>query len=190
MKMKIWDDMQSKRITGSLTGALVAGVCALFSGLALAAAPPLTTTKSVDVDASASKVWGVVKDFGGINNWHPALAKTEIVEGSDNAVGAVRLLTLKDGGTIKEKLLAYNAAGRSMKYEILEGALPVSHYSATISVKAAGKGKSTITWSGHYERKNTGDNPGDKENDKAASDTIASVYQGGLDNVKKLAEQH
>jgi polyketide cyclase/dehydrase/lipid transport protein len=175
-------------ITAMLRSAVVAGVCVLFSGLCLAAAPLLTTTKSADVDASASKVWGLVKDFSGLNNWHPAVAKDEIVEGSDNTVGAVRLLTLKDGGTIKEKLLAYNTAGRSMKYEILEGVIPVSHYSSTISVKSTGKGRSTITWSGHYKRKNTGDNPGDKENDQTASDTIAAVYQGGLDNVKKLAE--
>ncbi|HEX4239917.1 MAG TPA: SRPBCC family protein [Steroidobacteraceae bacterium] len=190
MKTKISHEMPSGGAIRVARAALVAGVCTLFSGLALAAAPLLHTTKSVDVDASASKVWGIVKDFSGINNWHPAVAKDEIVEGTDNTAGAVRHLTLKDGGTIQEKLLAYNAAGRSMKYEILESVLPVSHYSSTISVKSTGKGKSTITWSGHYKRKNTGDNPGDKENDQAASDTIAAVYQGGLDNVKKLAEGH
>ena len=46
-----------------------------------------------------------------LNTWHPALASDEIVEGTNNTVGAVRLLTLKGGGTIKEKLLAYNAGG-------------------------------------------------------------------------------
>jgi hypothetical protein len=55
-------------------------------------------------------------------------------------------------------------------------------------VKSAGKGKSSVTWSGHFKRKNTGDNPGDKENDKAAVDTANAVYSGGLDNLKKMLE--
>ncbi len=63
----------------------------------------------------------LAKDFNGLNTWHPALASDEIVEGKNNMVGAVRVLTLKGGGTIKEKLLAYDAKGRSFKYAIVEG---------------------------------------------------------------------
>ena len=74
------------------------------------------------------------------------------------------------------------------KDEIVEGVLPVSDYTSTFTVKSTGKNKSTATWSGSYKRKNTADNPGEKENDKTATDTIAAVYQGGLDNLKKLVE--
>ena len=63
------------------------------------------------INASAGKVWKAVKDFNALNTWHPAVAKDDIVEGTNNTVGAVRLLTLKDGGTIKEKLLAFNDGG-------------------------------------------------------------------------------
>ncbi len=66
--------------------------------------------------------------------------------------------------------------------------MPVSDYTSTFVVKSAGKGKSTVTWTGHFKRKNVGDNPADNENDKAAVDTINGVYQGGLDNLKKMAE--
>jgi len=68
------------------------------------------------------------------------LASDEIVEGTNNTVGAVRLLTLKGGGTIKEKLLAYDDAGHSFKYSILEGAVPFSHYTSTFIVKSLGFG--------------------------------------------------
>ena len=96
----------------------------------------------------------------GLNTWHPAVATDEIVEGKNNTVGAVRLLTLKGGGTIKEKLLAFDPAGRSFKYAIVEGVLPVSDYTSTLTVKSAGKSKSSVTWTGHFKRKNVGDNPG------------------------------
>jgi mxaD protein len=171
-----------------LKRAIVFGFSVLACGYALAAAPRLTTSKTITIDASATKVWHATRDFNGLATWHPALASDEIVEGKNNTVGAVRLLTLKGGGTIKEKLLAFDPAGRSFKYTILESVLPVSDYTSTFVVKSAGKGKSTVVWSGHFKRKNVGDNPGDKENDKTAVDTIDGVYQGGLDNLKKMME--
>jgi mxaD protein len=167
---------------------LTVGIFTLAGAAALAAAPQLTASKSVDIDASADKVWAATKDFNGLNNWHPAVATDEIVAGKNNAVGAERLLTLKGGGTIKEKLLAYDPAARSFKYAIVEGVLPVSSYTSTFVVKAAGANKSTVTWSGRFKRKNVGDNPTDSENDKTAMDTVNGVYQGGLDNLKKMLD--
>jgi mxaD protein len=160
----------------------------LVSGYSWAAAPVLHVSKTITIEASAYKVWHTAKDFNALNTWHPALASDEIVEGSNNTVGAVRLLTLKGGGTIKEKLLAYDAAGHSFKYSIVEGVVPLSDYTSTFVVKSLGKGKSSVTWSGRFKRKDLGDNPSDKENDKAAIDTANAIYQGGLDNLKKIVE--
>jgi len=157
-------------------------------GVASAAAPTLHVTESVEIDAPLTKVWKAVKDFNGLASWHPAVAKDEIVEGSNNVEGAVRLLTLKDGGTIKEKLLAYNPAAHRVKYAILEGVLPVSDYTATIAVTGAGGGKTLVTWTGHFQRKDTSDHPAANANDKAATDAIHGVYRAGLDNLKKQLE--
>ena len=160
----------------------------LACGHTQAAVPRLTTSKTITIEASSGKVWHAVKDFNGLNNWHPAVATDEIVEGKNNTVGAVRLLTLKGGGTIKEKLLGFNGAGRSFKYAIVEGVLPVSDYTSTLVVKSVGKNKSSVTWTGHFKRKDVRENPAEKENDKTAVDTISGVYQGGLDNLKKITE--
>lgn len=160
----------------------------LASGLALAAAPRLHVTQTVEIDAPAGKVWKAVESFDALNTWHPAVATDQIVEGKNDTPGAVRLLTLKGGGTIKEKLLAFEPKARRFRYEILEGVLPVSGYRSTLSVTAAGKGKSIVTWSGSFRRKDTGPNPADNANDKTATDTITSVYRGGLDNLKKMLE--
>jgi mxaD protein len=168
--------------------ALAVATTLLASPYATAAAPWLHVRESVTINASAGKVWKQVKDFNALNTWHPAVAKDDIVEGTNDKVGAVRLLTLKDGGTIKEKLLAFNAAAHRYRYAILEGVMPVSNYTSIFTVVSAGKGKATVTWSGHFHRKNTGDSPGDSENDKAAVDAITGVYKGGLDNLKKMME--
>jgi mxaD protein len=97
-------------------------------------------------------------------------------------------LTLKGGGTIKEKLLAFNPAGRTFKYAIVEGVVPVSDYTSTLTVKSVDKNQSSVTWTGHFKRKNPGENPGENENDKTAVDAISGIYQGGLDNLKKMEE--
>jgi mxaD protein len=168
-------------------------VCALAmsvmaAGNVLAAAPGLSVNKSVTINASVDKVWDTAKNFDSLNAWHPAVAKDEIIEGKNNTVGAVRKLTLQDGGTIKEKLLSFDAANHTFKYAILEGVVPVSGYTSTFTVKAAGKDSSTATWSGNFKRKNVGDKPGPHEDDKTATDTVSSIYQSGLDNLKKVLE--
>ena len=169
------------RMQSILGAVLAAGV-----SVAYGAAPVLSVTKSATVNAPVAKVWDAVKNFDGLNTWHPAVATDQIVEGTNNKVGAVRLLTLKDGGTIKEKLLGYDPAAHSFKYAILEGVLPVSDYTSTVDVKAGAGGKSIVTWSGHFKRKNVGDHPAANEDDKTATDTMSAVYQAGLDNLSKM----
>jgi mxaD protein len=167
---------------------IVFALAVLASGYGWAAAPVLHVTKTITIDASAYKVWHTAKDFNALNTWHPGLASDEIVEGSNNTVGAVRVLTLKGGGTVKEKLLAYNDAGHSFRYAIVESVLPLSDYTSTFVVKSLGKGKSSVTWSGRFKRKDLSDHPSEMENDKAATDTANAIYQGGLDNLKKIVE--
>jgi mxaD protein len=166
----------------------LASALSMSAGVASAAAPWLHVTETTNIQAPAGKVWDAVKNFDQLNTWLPPVAKDEIVEGTNNTPGAVRLLTLKDGGTVKEKLLSYSPAGRTFRYSILESVLPVSHYTSVLTVKSAGKGKSTVTWSGRFKRKNEGPSPGDKENDQAATDTIHGVYQAGLSTLKKMLE--
>jgi mxaD protein len=176
-------------IIGSLS-ILACGIgwAATAGAQANAGAPLLHVTKTITINAPADKVWNAVKDFDALNTWHPALEKDQIVEGTNNTVGAVRLLSLKGGGTIKEKLLRFDPANRSFSYAIIDGVIPVSDYRSRLVVKSAGENASTVIWSGHFKRKNTGANPADNENDKTAVDTISGVYQGGLDNLKKMLD--
>jgi mxaD protein len=163
-------------------------ISVLAAGYSPAAAPQLHVHQSITINAPATTVWRAAKDFNGLSSWHPAVAKDEIIEGDNNTAGAVRLLTLKDGGTIKEKLLSFDDAGRTFKYTIVEGVLPVSDYTSTFTVASAGKNKALVTWSGRFKRKNVGEHPAANENDKTAVDTITAVYKAGLENLKKIVE--
>lgn len=158
---------------------------ALFAGLVLgwatlaAAAEPLYVVKSVELNQSADMVWNKVANFGDLGAWHPAVAKTEIVAGKNNHPGAKRVLTLQDGGKINETLTAYNPKAKSFSYKITEGVLPVNEYASTVSVHSNGAGKSVVVWESHFLPKPPAD-------EKAASDTIKGVYDGGLNQLKTL----
>jgi mxaD protein len=158
-------------------------------GLALADPPkPLSVTETAEIKAPIDKVWATIKDFDGLDKWHPGFAKDEIVKGKNNAVGAVRSLTIKDGPTFTEELLAFNEKHHSYKYRIIESPLPITDYESTISLKKGANGATVVTWSGHFKRKNPADNPPEAESDAGVVKLIQGVYTGGLGNLKKMLE--
>ncbi len=152
-------------------------------------AKTLKVVKTIEINAPANVVWAKVYDFDDLGQWHPAVAKTEIVQGKNNVKGAVRVLTLQDGGTIKEKLRSYNAKGMTFEYEILEGVLPVSSYVSSVTVKSGKRGVTTVVGKGRFKRKDTSANPAAGQDDKTAVKIITTVYKAGLDNLKKISEQ-
>jgi mxaD protein len=161
--------------------------CANSGGAVTSNAKRLNVVEKVTINAPASKVWGKVQNFGDLGAWHPAVAKTEIVGGTNNQKDAVRLLTLQDGGQIKETLTAYNHANMTYSYVINEGVLPVSGYASTIQVLPTATG-SEVIWQGNFKRKDRSDSPKEGQDDATATKTIHAVYRGGLDNLKKITE--
>jgi mxaD protein len=148
----------------------------------------LKVTETVEINAPAEKVWEKVNNFGDLGAWHPAVKTTEILGGENNLPGAIRLLTLQDGGTLKEKLLSYDMKKMEFGYSILEGVLPVSDYTSNLTVGKDKKGVCTVTWSGHFKRKDTSAQPAAGQDDATATKTMSTVYRAGLDNLKRILE--
>ena len=168
--------------------ALVVGA-ALLQGSAWADPPQtLKVVESVEIKAPVDKVWATIKDFDSLNKWHPGFAKDEIVSGGDNKVGSVRKLTIKDGPSFTEELLAFDGAKHAMRYKIVESPLPITGYVSSISVHAGSNGMTKVVWSGSFKRKNTDANPPEAESDAGAIKLVKGVYRGGLDNLKKMLE--
>jgi mxaD protein len=168
--------------------ALASGALALC-GSAFAAPPgPLSVTETIEINAPVDKVWAAIKDYDKLPSWHPGFAKDEIVEGKNNTPGAVRALTIKDGPTFTEELLAFSEKDHSYKYRIIESPLPLQDYVSTISVATGKNGRTTVTWVGNFKRKNPADNPPEAESDAGAVKLITGVYRAGLDNLKKKLE--
>lgn len=168
----------------------------MFALLALAAIPftafahgpsPQKVDKSVVIKAEPAKVWALVKDFGNIHKWHPDVASTKLEKKGEDSY---RLLTLKSGGTVYEKLRAADDNDMKLRYEIIEGALPVADYNSFITVKPGpGAGETTVNWVGRFYRVyklNPPIPPG--QDDESALNAVNSLYDNGLENLKKVAE--
>lgn len=147
--------------------------------------------REVVIKADTAKVWALVKDFGAINKWHPAVEKVNLDMRKDETGEEVqhRLLTLKGGGTLLEKLVGVKEDDMKIEYRIVEGVLPVSGYRAIMQVKAGpAADETTVTWTGRfYNKANKVDAPAGEDNATAVS-AIEGVYDAGMANLKKVLE--
>lgn len=178
------------RNLGRRAAASLAAV-ALAAGLAAPAAAHGPTRQrvieKVTINAPADVVWGKIKNFDALKDWHPAIAESPADRG--NTEGSVRTLKLKGGGTLVETLEGYNEAQRKYNYRAKDGgALPVTNYTSTLSVTPEGADKSVVEWRGAFYRGFPNNDPPPDQNDEAAIKAITGVYKSGLENLKKLVE--
>ncbi len=137
--------------------------------------------KSTVIDAPADEVWAFLRDFNGHDRWHPAVAVSEI-EGnrSSDQVGCVRRFRLRDGGELREQLLALSDDTRSFTYCILDSPIPLFDYVATLSLKPVTDGDRTLWfWSSEFEA------PEGREAE-LANLVGEGIYQAGFNAVRSI----
>lgn len=159
----------------------------LSGSLALAHGPTRQkVTETIQINAPAATVWARIKDFDGLKTWHPAVEDSPASQG--NSLDSVRMVKLKGGGLIEEKLEAYDDAQMRYTYRAKDGgALPVTNYTSTLRVTADGS-NAVVEWRGAFYRGFPNNDPPPDQNDEAAVRAITGVYQSGLANLKRLVE--
>lgn len=169
---------------------LVLALVPSFSPVAaLAHGPtPQKVEQTVTIAAPPAAVWKVVGPFGNIGAWHPNVAKVEATGG--DAGGATRKVTLKSGGTLEEGLDEWRADAMTYSYRMGEPdlkALPVSSYSATVTVMPDGQG-AKVSWAGRFYRGDTGNEPPEELSDAAGHAAMARYFADGLKGLKAKVE--
>jgi len=140
-----------------------------------AAADAIEVKKKREAPGRPNEVWAVVSDFCAIKDWHPAVAECEqIEEGGDT----YRILTLGDGGKIKEKLTG--TGDTSYSYEIVESPLPVKNYKATLEVNDDDEpDRVQIWWKSEFDA--------DGVDDAEATKVITGIFNDGVSGIKAAA---
>jgi hypothetical protein len=167
---------------------LLAAVFTAGAGSALADEgwSTLNTYETITVNAPADQAWAAINRWDALQTWCPAFEKTEIVSGGTD-VGSIRAITLGNGPTFTEELLALDGAGMSLRYKIIDSPLPIVEYVSGMRVVSVTKGTSDIIWYSSYKRR-AKDNPGPDANDEAMLKLVGGLYKACLANAKKVAE--
>ncbi|MEO0673215.1 MAG: SRPBCC family protein [Pseudomonadota bacterium] len=85
--------------------------------------------KSIVLDVPTDEVWAVLRDFNGHDQWHPAIATSEIERGrTSDHVGCVRRFKLEDGSELREQLLALSDLEQAYSYCLFETPVPLLNY--------------------------------------------------------------
>ncbi len=132
------------------------------------------------IDASADNVWARVRDFSGLPQWHPLIADCRIENNQPaDRVGCIRHFHLRDGGMIRERLLALSDYDYSCSYEILESPMGVSRYVATLKLTpVTDGGRCFAEWSAEFDC--------EEHRERELADSIGQgVFQGGFDALKR-----
>src|SRR6266853_1448467 len=139
----------------------------------------IRVTRSAVIDAPIERVWAVLRDFNSHTAWHPVVAESEIEGGEpSDQIGCVRRFTLRDGGRIREQLLALSDRDHVSTYCILDASVPLRRYVATLQLKRVTDGERTF-W--HWQ--STFDAPPGRERELA--DMVGTgVYEGGFEGLR------
>jgi hypothetical protein len=136
-------------------------------------------TSSV-IDASADTVWSRIRDFNAMPLWHPGIADSRIENNQpSDRVGCIRHFHVRDGGMIREQLLALSDYEYSCTYAILESPMGVSGYTATLKLTPVTDGARCFAeWSAEFDC--------EPARERELTDRIGDgVFQGGFDALKR-----
>jgi hypothetical protein len=113
---------------------------------------PRVYTSAV-IPAPAADVWRIIRDFNGLAHWTGFVndSRIENMMRADQ-VGCIRSFRLKDGGVIREKLLALSDYDMSCTYSILDSPMAVTDYIATLSLTPVTDGNATFAaWQADFD---------------------------------------
>jgi len=108
---------------------------------------------STVLNASADTVWSRIRDFNAMPQWHPGIADSRIEnDQAADRVGCIRHFHTRDGGMIREQLLALSDFEYSYTYEILESPMGVTNYISTLQLTPVTDGNRCFAeWSAEFE---------------------------------------
>ena len=169
-------------MTKNLLGALFLLLWA--ASLPSAAQGLLNSHESIEIKASIWRVWDAIKDFDGLDKWHPMFSSDVIKSGGNNEVGTVRTMTVKDGPSFDEELLSFDALDKKLTYRLIDPVpLPVSEYVGSLQVIEGRRGYTVVTWNSAYRN-----NSGGKMKDEEVIGFINGAFRAGLENLKTMLD--
>tara|TARA_B100000963_G_scaffold309014_1_gene284774 strand:- start:1559 stop:2086 length:528 start_codon:yes stop_codon:yes gene_type:complete len=143
-------------------------------------------SESIEINASADDVWKIVSNFSNFK-WNENIENVEV---SSNEIGSERIIKLKSGGIIKQKLEKLNSEKMMISWRVIETdnkTLPVNSYAAKVFVKN-NENKTTVSYKTGFYRGFMGNDPPPELNDENSKKLVKLFVTENLKGLKKLVE--
>ncbi|MBI4115289.1 MAG: SRPBCC family protein [Candidatus Omnitrophica bacterium] len=127
------------------------------------------------VHASADEVWKTISDFETVGEYVPGITKTA---SEGNNVGAIRTLTMVNGGRVVERLESLDEKSRTLQYSVLSTPLPMKGYLSTMKLTPLGGNKCELLWESTFKVT--------KGRQAAVEKIISRLYMWGIEGLNNL----
>jgi hypothetical protein len=104
-----------------------------------------SVTVSRVIDAPAERAWGIVGAFDSLQSWHPGVSRMRVL-----TPGVERFFEINGLGTAVERVSGRDDGALRLTYVATDLPLPVSEYTAEISVTPEGPDRCLVTWSSRF----------------------------------------
>ena len=135
--------------------------------------------RSIIMDAPVEDVWDVLRDFNGHDQWHPAVASSQIERGQpSDRVGCIRNFRLAGGENLREQLLTLSDLEMSFTYCLLDTPVPLFNYVAHVRLTPV-----TDTDSTFWEWESRFDTPAGRK-DELTELVGSGIYATGFEAIR------
>ena len=157
-----------------------AAAITLLLGTGTAYAKNLNVYTWIQVNAPAEAVWAEIGSFCDVTKILPAVI-VDCVLNSGKGVGSIRYLTFEDGMKVDEPMA--NQGPHEYTYIMSKGFLTDARYRSTLrAYPATDPGTSVVEWLGQI------DTDAFEDGGAEIAETLRTIYQMGLENIKKMFE--
>jgi hypothetical protein len=113
----------------------------------------VSVIRSTVLGAPVEAVWDVLRDFNGHDQWHPAVADSQIERGrASDRVGCVRRFHLTGGEELREQLLTLSDMEMAFSYCLLDTPVPLFNYVAHVRLLPVTDGNATFwDWRSRFD---------------------------------------
>ncbi|MGL5363506.1 MAG: SRPBCC family protein [Bosea sp. (in: a-proteobacteria)] len=139
--------------------------------------------RSAILDVPVDRLWAVLRDFNGHDQYHPIVDQSTIERGHpSDKVGCIRKFTLKDGSELREQLLALSDIDMTYSYCLFDTPIPLFNYVSHVRLLPVTDGnRSFWRWEGNFTT------PAGRE-EELAQIVGDNVYAAGIEAVRLLPE--
>jgi hypothetical protein len=103
------------------------------------------------IDAPLDNLWQLLSDFNNVAQWHPDVTESHLESGSGREAGSVRSIRLRNGISVRERLLAISPQDRSYRYSVIESPLPIRDHESTVRLASLNNSQTQMTWTAKFE---------------------------------------